>query len=41
MELCRLSEGQAKDLLKRMKASGLLVLEGAGRGSMYRATPPV
>jgi len=41
MELCRLSEGQAKDLLKRMKAAGLLVLEGAGRGSMYRATPPV
>jgi ATP-dependent DNA helicase RecG len=41
MELCRLSEGQAKDLLKRMKAAGLLALEGAGRGSMYRATPPV
>lgn len=36
MELCRLSEGQAKELLKRMKAAGQLQLEGAGRGSMYR-----
>lgn len=36
MGLCRLSDGQAKDLLKRMKASGLLVLEGAGRSSAYR-----
>lgn len=36
IELCRLSDGQAKDLLKRMKAHGLLALEGAGRGSAYR-----
>lgn len=39
MELCRLSEGQAKELLKRMKAAGQLQLEGAGRGSMYRLQP--
>ncbi|CAD5366518.1 ATPase [Rubrivivax sp. A210] len=39
MDLCRLSEGQAKDLLKRMKAAGLLQLEGAGRGSVYRLKP--
>lgn len=36
MELCRLSEGQAKDLLKRMVAERLLKLEGAGRGAFYR-----
>lgn len=37
MELCRLSEGQAKDLLKRMRDDSLLKLEGAGRGAFYRA----
>ena len=36
VELCRLSEGQAKELLKRMKGSGLLVLEGRGPASAYR-----
>lgn len=36
MELCRLSEGQAKDLLKRLKARGVLILDGAGRGAAYR-----
>jgi len=36
IELCRLSEGQAKDLLKRMKTQGLLLLEGAGRSAAYR-----
>lgn len=41
LALCRLSEGQAKDLLKRMKAQGLLILGGAGRGAVYQAGPPV
>ncbi len=36
MDLCRLSEGQAKDLLKRLKASGALVLHGKGPASIYR-----
>lgn len=36
MGLCHLSEGQAKDLLKRMQGSELLQLEGAGRGAFYR-----
>ena len=36
MALCRLSEGQAKDLLKRMRGDSLLQLEGAGRGAFYR-----
>ena len=36
MELCRLSEGQTKDLLKRLKEQGGLILEGAGRGAVYR-----
>lgn len=36
MELCRLSEGQVKALLKRMCQSDLLVLEGAGPVSYYR-----
>lgn len=36
MDLCMLSEGQAKDLLKRLKAEGRLILEGAGRGATYR-----
>ncbi|MEJ6001334.1 DNA glycosylase AlkZ-like family protein [Paucibacter soli] len=35
MDLCRLTEGQAKDLLKRLKAQGKLQLEGAGRASAY------
>lgn len=35
MELCRLSEGQVKDLLKRMCHSGLLTLSGAGRAAHY------
>jgi len=37
MELCRLSEGQAKDLLKRMLGASLLELHGAGRGAFYQA----
>jgi ATP-dependent DNA helicase RecG len=36
IELCRLSEGQAKELLKRMLGAALLKLEGAGRGAFYR-----
>ena len=36
MELCRLSEGQIKALLKRMCKSDFLVLEGAGPASFYR-----
>lgn len=36
MELCRLSEGQVKELLRRMSAEGMIVLEGAGRASIYR-----
>ena len=36
MELCRLSEGQVKNLLKRMCKAGLLVLEGAGPAAHYR-----
>ncbi len=36
MALCRLCEGQAKDLLKRMQGDSLLQLEGAGRGAFYR-----
>lgn len=39
LELCRISEGQGKDLLKRMKNADLLVLEGAGRTSTYRLGP--
>ena len=39
IELCRLSEGQAKDLLKRMKTNELLLLEGAGRTAAYRLGP--
>lgn len=41
IELCRLSEGQAKDLLKRMKTNELLLLEGAGRTAAYRLGPKV
>lgn len=36
MELCRLSEGQIKALLKRLCKSDLLLLEGAGPASFYR-----
>ena len=36
MELCRLSEGQVKNLLNRMCKAGLLVLEGAGPAAHYR-----
>jgi ATP-dependent DNA helicase RecG len=36
MELCRLSEGQIKALLKRMCKADLLVLDGAGPASFYR-----
>jgi ATP-dependent DNA helicase RecG len=36
MELCRLSEGQVKNLLKRMCKSGFLKLEGAGPTAHYR-----
>lgn len=36
MDLCRLSDGQAKELLKRLKAQQKLALEGAGRGAAYR-----
>lgn len=36
MALCRLSEGQAKALIKRMRDTALLELEGAGRGASYR-----
>lgn len=36
MELCRLSEGQAKDLLKRMKSNGTLTLLGRGPASAYQ-----
>ena len=39
LELCRISEGQGKDLLKRMKNADLLMLEGAGRTSTYRLGP--
>ena len=35
IELCRLSEGQIKALLKRMCKSDLLVLERAGPASCY------
>ncbi|MCC5897168.1 MAG: putative DNA binding domain-containing protein [Phormidium sp. BM_Day4_Bin.17] len=36
MDLCRLSEGQAKMLLKRLKDKGAIVLEGKGRNALYR-----
>lgn len=37
MELCRLSEGQAKGLLKRMKEKGEIVLHGKGRNAVYQS----
>ena len=39
MELCRLSEWQTKHLLKRMSAAGVIVLQGAGKGSVYVLGP--
>lgn len=39
MELCRLSEGQAKNLLRRMVHAQALMLAGAGPGSHYRIGP--
>lgn len=36
MDLCRLSEGQAKELLKRMKSRGAIILDGKGRSAVYR-----
>lgn len=38
MELCRLSEGQAKELIRRMVRSKSIVMRGAGRGAHYLAT---
>lgn len=35
MELCRLTEGQAKDLLRRLVVSQKIILQGAGRASAY------
>jgi ATP-dependent DNA helicase RecG len=35
MELCRLSEGQAKDLLRKLKARGALVQHGDRRSAFY------
>lgn len=39
IELCRLSAGQAQNLLKLMKMTELLLLEGAERISAYRLGP--
>jgi ATP-dependent DNA helicase RecG len=35
MNLCRLTEGQAKELLRRLVASQKIELRAAGRASMY------
>jgi ATP-dependent DNA helicase RecG len=35
MNLCRLTEGQAKELLRRLVVSQKIELRGAGRASMY------
>lgn len=35
MELCRLSEGQAKDLLRRLRARGNLIQHGDRRAAFY------
>ena len=35
MELCRLTEGQAKELLRRLVAEDKITLRGAGRASAY------
>ncbi|MDA7418304.1 putative DNA binding domain-containing protein [Xenophilus arseniciresistens] len=37
MELCRLSEGQAKDLIKKLKGRGVLVQHGERRAAYYTA----
>ena len=39
MDLCRLSQDQAKELLRRMVSSQKIVLKGAGRGAMYLEFP--
>lgn len=39
MELCRLSEGQAKDLLKRLKERDFLLQHGERRGAHYTLGP--
>lgn len=39
MELCRLSEGHVKSLLKRMCKAGFLKLVGAGPAAHYRIGP--
>jgi len=38
-ELCRLSEGQAKDLLKKLKKRGVLVQHGERSAAYYTAAP--
>lgn len=35
MDLCRLTEGQAKELLRRLVVAHKIELRGAGRASMY------
>jgi ATP-dependent DNA helicase RecG len=39
IELCRLSEGQAKDLLKRLKHKRMLIQQGERRGAFYLLGP--
>ena len=39
MELCRLSEWQTKQLLKRMCDTGAIVLHGSGKASSYLLGP--
>jgi ATP-dependent DNA helicase RecG len=39
MELCRISEGQAKELLRKLKARGQLVQHGDRRAAYYTAGP--
>lgn len=39
MELCRISEGQAKELLRKLKARGELVQHGDRRAAYYTASP--
>jgi hypothetical protein len=36
IDLCRLTEGQAKELLRRLAVSQKIVLRGAGRGGSVR-----
>ncbi|MCX8521361.1 MAG: AAA family ATPase, partial [Rhodoferax sp.] len=42
MDLCRLSEGQAKDLLRRLMAAERISLSGRGRSALYleNTNPP-